>query len=550
VNEKTFTDDVAVDFGLPWQDRYSDEKLYAEYTDAEVIGDFEGKARAESAAAEDVIQFGWTLPGWREFMAEWKDWDTHCIFGGNRSSKSVFCARLMVYLLMVIPEARLRCYHVNLEKSVSEQQAYIWDALPERFKRLPKKKGTSHSVQYSQQNGFTGGKLIIPPLPGRKRGGEMLFGTYSQYRDDPQCVEGWWAHAIWGDEEMPLKMFERLLTRLYDVRGRMVLSFTTIQGWSPLVADIIGKAQTLRKRRSDLLNREIPVAQKSLNRAKTRIYYFWTQDNPFIPHDVLEKLRGRPVEEKLAVAHGIPTKPALSKFPKFDELVHVIEHGKLPWLAALKDGEKEREFTRYHVIDPSGRKPWAMLWVAVDPLGTVYVYREWPDMGYGSWGEQSEKAEGKPGPAQKPNGYGIMDYVEKIGQLEQDEVMFERLIDPRLGAALTPTKEGATTIITELERCGLTYLPAPGVHVDHGLQLITDRLGYDTEKEVGPLNSPRLFISDQCLNLIECLKNYTGTGGEQEVWKDFIDCLRYVLENGADFVSQANLQSQGKTFSY
>jgi hypothetical protein len=287
-----------------------------------------------------------------------------------------------------------------------------------------------------------------------------------------------------------------------------------------------------------------------LRRKGTRIYYFWTQDNAFIPSDVIEKLRGRPPDEILAIAHGIPTKPALSKFPKFDETVHVMEHNRLPWLIPAKEDTPELEFTRYHVIDPSGRKPWTMLWAAVDPAGRIYVYRDWPDEAAGAWGELNEKPEGKAGPAQQPNGFGIGDYVERIKMVEDGEEIFERLIDPRLGAALSVTKEGATSIITELEDAGMLCLAAPGLHVDHGLSLINDRLSYNQTAPISAMNTPRLFISDRCTNLIECIKNYTGAGGPDEVWKDFIDCLRYLLEHGADFVSKADLRQSGKSFSY
>ena len=322
--EMTYTADVRPDFGLPWP-RYElrGADYYASMTDAEVAEEAQQRTNIEQAALVDMNQFGWTLESWREVMENFQDYTTHCIFGGNRSSKSIFCSRLMLHLLMVIPEARIRVYHVNDEKSISEQQQIIWEALPDRYKNLSKRKGIAHSIVFSQKTGFTGNKLILPPMEGCQLGSEMIFGTYEQYKNNPQVVEGWWAHAIWGDEEMPQKMYERLLTRLYDVRGRLLLSFTTIQGWSPLVADILGRTRTLRKRHSDLLNRQIPTAQESLSRSSTRIYYFWTQDNPFIPSDAIDAIRGRPEAEILSVAHGIPTKPTTGKFPRFDETVQI-----------------------------------------------------------------------------------------------------------------------------------------------------------------------------------------------------------------------------------
>jgi len=37
-----------------------------------------------------------------------------------------------------------------------------------------------------------------------------------------------------------------------------------------------------------------------------------------------------------------------------------------------------------------------------------------------------------------------------------------------------------------------------------------------------------LFISDNCKNLIYCLKEWTGADGEKGATKDPIDCLRYL----------------------
>jgi hypothetical protein len=288
------------------------------------------------------------------------------------------------------------------------------------------------------------------------------------------------------------------------------------------------------------------VAQESLTRKGTRIYYFWTQDNPFIPRDTIEKMRGRPEHEVKAIAHGIPSRSAMSKFPKFKEEVHVVKHETLPW---LQEGNGS-EFTHYMVIDPSGSKPWFMLWAAVDSMERVFVWAEWPDVGYGSWGEPSEKPGGNPGPAQKPNGFGYDQYLEVMTNIEEGVEIFERLIDSRLGAATVQKKEHSTNILSELEDLGLVIHPAPGLGVDHGISLINDRLNFDETKEVDGTNLPRLVISDRCEQLIEAMKNYTGAT-RTEVWKDPIDCLRYILEAGADFIAKGPAGSDtGKTFSW
>lgn len=501
----------------------------------------------ERLESSDAVTWGFTLPGWRVVLEDWGKWGLHVILGGNRSSKSTFMSRLFVWMLMNIPECRLRAYHVNQEKSISEQQALIWAALPQRYKDMAKKKGTNFSIQYTQKNGFSGNKLILPPLKGFKRGGELLFGTYQQYVADPQVVEGWWAHAVWGDEEAPIRMVERLLTRVYDTKGTVFLTFTTIQGWSPLVADLMSRKKTLKQRYAKLLGRSIPCAEVALNdqgKPKAKLDYFWTEDNPFVPKETMERMAMRNQSEILAIAYGIPTKPAESKFPKFDETLHVVPHEKIPFVAE----PEKNPVTRYMVIDPSGSKPWFVIWAAVNALGHIYVYREYPD--FGMWAEQGDTPEGKPGDACRPDGKGISEYVELFRHMEDQEHIFERIIDPRLGRAAVKVADGSTDIITELESCGMTVFPAPGKDIDHGLQLINDKLNWNPDKPIGILNSPKLFISERCHNVIDAFKNYTGKGGKDEAWKDPIDTIRYLLENSCEYVSTNEWTKPQKTFSY
>jgi len=535
-----YADEYVPEFGVPWPD-IDPKKL----SDEELREHVAARLRIEEAAKVDPINFGWTLPSWQSVMANWPNYNKHCILGGNRAGKTSFAARLIVDAAIKIPEAKIRCWHVNEEKSIAEQQALVWESLPARFKEMGRKKGVNFSIQYSQKNGFTGSKLILPPLPGYSKGSEIQFNFYQQYRNDAQIAEGWSSHLIWCDEECPQKLFETLQYRIVDLNGRILLTFTTLNGWTPLVADICARKKVLSKRYSKLLDKEIPYEEESLSRAGMRLYYFWTEDNPFIPtKQFLSDLKTRPVEEKLARAHGIPTKAATSKFPKFDESVHILE--KLPW---QEDPEDRKSYTRYMVVDPAGNKPWFIIWAAIDAANRVFIYREWPDESYGMWAEPSETPEGKPGQAQKPLGYGIDDYVEVMQEVEQNDEIFERLIDPRMSQAKTPSRDGATTLLTELEDAGYTFIPAPGIDIEDGIALINDRLSYDTTQPISSSNSPKLYISASCVNVIDAFKNYSGYSRE-ESWKDPIDCIRYLLVSGACHADSEGIVDTGKTFSY
>lgn len=461
----------------------------------------------------------------------------------HNSGKTSFGARLAVWAGATIPESEVYCWHVSEKRSIDDQQRFIYDALPLAVKSLPTKKGIHHSMQYSQKNGFTDSICILPPQKGFQRGGSINFFNYAQFQQNDQIIEGMRAHFVWADEKIPLALMDTLKYRLFTYHGRMLITYTVIDGWNDTIEKILAKTKTLEKRRSDRLKMDLPVMQESLSMASTCIYYAWTEDNPFT--DIKEFWKLNATENKttiLARAYGIPTKSIAGAFPSFNRDVNVIEHDKLPF---IKD--PKYKVTRYMGIDPAGKKNWFMLWVAIDAGGTWWVYREWPD--YDDWALPSSNAEGKPGPAQKGAGKGIKDYVELIRAAEEGESIYERLIDPRLGAAEKQSQEGAVTIISDLDDNDFTVIAAPGVDIENGLQLINNLLAWDDSKPRDSLNTPHFFVSDRCDNFIYAMCEYTGKGGVTEATKDPIDIARYIAVSNASFLELAPPE-KGRTGVY
>lgn len=539
-----FSDDFQPGFGIPWVPMPSAEELAA-WPQEKLAEYLVFREQRNAQAIDNPVGAGWTLPMWGEVMVNWKKYKNHVILGGNRSSKSIFASRLCVWAAATIPSAEIRAYHVNENRSIEDQQQMVYDGLPLGIRNLPTKKGLHHSVQYSQKNGFTDNVCILPPVRPGYKGGAIKFSHYRSYQQDAQVAEGYKAHLIWCDEECPQKMFETLQYRTVDLHGRIVLTFTTLTGWTPLVQDILGKTRTIKKRFAPLVGKELPVMQESLSRPDTAIYYFWTEDNAFLDtSDFVGKLAGRPREEVLARAYGIPSKSITSVFPGFNKDVNVIPHETLPFIR-----DPNYQVTRYMALDPAGSKNWFMLWVAIDAAGTWWVYREWPD--YDDWALPGSNIEGKPGPAQKGSKRGIRDYVELIENCENGEPVQERYIDPRLGAAERQSAEGATTIISELDDVGMTFIPAPGVEIENGLQLINSLLSYDDKKPISALNGPKLYISDRCQNLVYSMQEYTARGGKDEATKDPIDCLRYLLVSNCEYIDPKSMTSEdNRTWSY
>lgn len=553
----TYTDEVDARFGIPWTDDLKYEKgelvcaLSPEEIDRLTIEDPE---RAQTltrllmdqptSEKEDPIQWGWTLPGWRRVMERFDKDKIHVIMGGNRSSKTYFANRMLVHLAQSIPEAEIRSMHVTEERSISDAQRYVWQNLPARYKRT-KKKSSTHSLQYNQKNGFNAAKAILPPTdPNAERGSTIYFNNYRQYMADPQIFEGWSAHCIHMDEEVPESIFNTLLGRTVDYHGRLILTFTTLQGWTPLINSLLKGAETVRTRYSELLQRELPVEQISANWPDCRIHYFWTQDSPFIDgHELVRTYSKQPQEVKLARLYGIPSKSFQGRFPKFNRETNVVEHEQIPF---IKD--PSIDVTRYFICDPGGSKPWVALWAGVMRDGRIFIYREFPDSTMGAWAlphvNGAGKSVGKPGPGQRPLGWGYIDYKNHFEDLEDGEDIFERIVDPRMGAATVRTKEGESNIINTMSNLGFVFRAAPGVDIEAGIAKINDALSWDDTEPMTVDNTPKLFVSDHCENTISSMMEYSGQS-RSEHWKDQVDCVRYLMVSGAEYISESSLQATG-----
>lgn len=516
---------------------------------AELKGLWEQYHRLIDLSREDPYRYGFVLNHWEECLAEFYGVDSQWIFGGNRSSKSQFSAWLVAQALVQNPGSLIFCWSQNDETSKLNQQPYVYQALPAEYRR--KQRDAVTKLVYSLANGFTDKNFILP------NGSRCIFKTYTQFANDPTVIEGVelgyrsldgttapflnlgnWFDEYLGDTTLLDTIKYRLLTR----NAKNLVTFTPIDGYTETVRGVLEGATTIESRPAELLKGEnVPIVQR-VAKGSALIRYFHTADNPFNDWDRTKReLDGKSREEVLVRAYGVPTKAATSRFPKFQRHVNVVSDDDIP----------KKGVTKYQLMDPAGAKNWYAVWVAIDPSDTWWVYREWPDAGtYGDWADYG-KAQGmrgggakwRPGPAQKGLGYGIRDYADLIFGLEgrirntegvwvmmdDSEDVFERLIDPRLGAATYSSGGGVgqTTIIQELDDVGVVCLPAGGDKIETGLSLLLEKMAWDERKEMDGINRPHFYVSENCGNVISALENYTGDGGKDEAWKDPIDCLRY-----------------------
>jgi hypothetical protein len=287
------------------------------------------------------------------------------------------------------------------------------------------------------------------------------------------------------------------------------------------------------------------------------VVFFHAGDNPFgNPKDVVmtaakEKAN---VEKIKTRVYGLATRSLSAYFSTFNRAVHVIPHDKIP-----------AQGTNYHLIDPASGRNFAMLWARRHPDGSLYIYREWPcpateipGVGYpGRWALPSgNDPDGAKGPAQKSYNWGLADYKREIARLEKwtsynpedpranipnwrtaptdPEPILMRWVDSRPASSVRIVADRPTTFITDLVAIGLLFCITPGDDIVDGCSVINDMLAYDKDRPIDFTNTPRLFISDQCENIIFALETWVGwkSNGHMNMTgatKDWIDLLRYLV---------------------
>jgi hypothetical protein len=489
---------------------------------ADVLKRREEKIQAEIA---DPYRHGYEPESWADADTLLMNGNELLIMGGNRAGKTEYAAKRVMQLLCTRPNSRIWCLHTTSQTSIQMQQAVIWKYMPPEFKNAKKTKVTN--IQYSQKNGFTDATFVLPNRS------QCFFMNYGQ---EKKVIEGGEPDLIWCDELVPQDWIETLRYRLVTRSGKMILTFTPITGFTPVVKDYVAGCRIKRTRFADLLpeTQNVPGIPKGhmpyiaeCSKGSANVIWFHSILNRYSPFEQIKlALRGRgPYEVKIR-AYGWAESLAGSQFPRFGE-ANIIPADQIP-----------EEGTNYMAVDPAGARNWFMVWLRIDENGNKYVYREWPDISMGEWALPSEKPDGRPGPAQKQGaGMGLTEIKEHILTLEDGEEITERYIDPRAAGSPVINKEGGTTLLQLLdeEPCAMYFTPAAGLRLEEGISIINDWFSYDQNQEISAINQPKLFISEECHNLMWCLREWTGLDNEKGASKDPIDALRYIAVMQPDY---------------
>ena len=492
----------------------------------------------------DPYTYGYIPDHWEVANGEYAATQELLISGGNRAGKTLWAARRVVQTLIEKENASVLCCHTSHATSVTVQQPAIYNYLPVALRAT--KKGRIHYLNYSRKNGFTDGSFILP------NGSRCDFLNYTQSEN---TIEGREADLIWCDELVPQSWVETLRYRLITRRGKLLITQTPLEGVASVYKEFTaGSAITkfhdaeLLKGKQGLPTWPIGKAARTMvqNQTNRRTVFFFSEDNPYNPFDEMKsKLVASPMGQILTRAYGWASDNIGKAFARFRPEIHCIPASSVPAGGTL-----------YMVCDPAGARNWYALWMLVYEDGKRVVVSEFPDFSnYGEWVLPSEKADGKPGPAQTLEaGRSISEYRKLFRQIEADLGYGEpvmRLIDPKAGGSPALSEAGGTTLIDLLAESedptddGMAFIPAPGVPVDQRTSAINSQLSYDATQELTSINEPQLYVVNDCTNLIYALSEHTGRDGQKGATKDPIDCLGMLLVSGLAFVGDGGFDSRG-----
>jgi len=503
-----------------------------------ILAYWEKREQAIKDEKDDPYRHGFELDIWKRADEQLRTHSEILIMGGNRSSKSHFCARRVVQSLVENPGTIIWCLTETSANSIQFQQKLIFDALPKELKGLGR--GKVGYLVFSLKNGFTASKFTLP------NESQCIFRNWSQ---DISTIEGGeigspqdpvnGTHNIgyWADELVPMSWVNTLRFRTVTRNSKGIISFTAVDGWNSVVKSMLTGARTIESTKADLLDgEEVPLVQQPIRKASS-VVYFHTAANPFGGWAAMKnQLEGEKRETILCRAYGVPVRQSRAIFPNLTDK-NFVTSDKLPdfsdanWVLS---------------IDPAGAKPWTIVLFAIDPHGVAWAVKEFPD--FDTWGGWIDLTKDKlsAGEAAQPNGYGLKDYAEEIRRMEKicgdSEVI--RIIDPRLGAASYQKAEGSSNIIDDLSDEDIIVQPAEALDIETGLQAINNLLAWDREREMDLDNKPKLMFSDECQNLISCMQAYQP-GDLKNPSKDFVDLARYFAVGNFEYFDQEELISTG-----
>lgn len=329
------------------------------------------------------------------------------------------------------------------------------------------------------------------------------------YEQGSEKMEGWDGHFIWFDEPPSRDIFIAAFRGLTDHDGLAVFTMTPLK--EPWIFDDLWTRQTDSYEEDSLTGlREDMDKEVEKLLADISIYGVTMDMYDNIGFGLTEKSVKQfeallDENEKAARIHGRFTHLQGLVYNSFDRNVHVLPNDVIDEILP--------DCTVYEAIDPHPRKPHAVLFVAVAPDDTVYVYDELWYKGL------------------------VKNCAEAIKIKREDRHPVYTLIDP---IACTPDPVSGTTMMDDFKNHGVPTLKGSKDRA-RGIDLLNGKLRIINGR-------PGIFIAKRCTRTIYEFFHYvwddfSGKAADKNDVKgtprkkndDMLECLHRILISGARF---------------
>lgn len=245
-------------------------------------------------------------------------------------------------------------------------------------------------------------------------------------------------------------------------------------------------------------------------------------DNDYLSREAIEEFANDPAiaeAEKEARLYGRFQSLIDRIYPEFDPDIHVVTTFRPP-----------RHWYHGMTVDPHSIKPWFISYFAVNEVGHIYFYDEWPKSDFTKIRRDPKSFD---------------DYAEVLTRLDSDTDIALRNIDPNYGPRRDVLRGvPVESVVHEMERRGFSFNYRLNDDLEFGESRVHQLLRYNTAEPLTALNCPKIYFCESVPNLINSMSFYTartrpGTDGEvdetkrEEAFKDGADVVRYTAVSPA-----------------
>lgn len=353
------------------------------------------------------------------------------------------------------------------------------------------------------------------------------------YEQSPAEYEGPFLSWTWSDEPPPAKLIGPITTR-FAGGGIWLVTATPIScgAFLDTIYDLRDNGKSIYITNHSIYESDYNTGKENHLNTKRGL---WTREQ------IDDYVAGIPIDERPSRVFGQADSKSGKIYADFEPNVHILGAPDCPHPMFTIDSNFARMCNHFCVMDPHRKAYPAIQWWMLSPGNDFICYNEWPD--YSLLGAYYDEVRSTTICKYTPE--QIARFIKIFDGSRVGLKILARFMDPRFGKATEGEfGRGTESLMSEYTKYGV--LPAfelpPQEFIDLQRDRIRDLLRYDKSLPVNQYNRPKIYWMPHCRNSIRAIQRHHWADPkpgqlsekEDEMFKDFIDPLRYLLAGLGD----------------